>query len=1521
MKKLVFLIALFFSFYSYGQYKYKVEYEITVNPATFGSFFTLWADTTSDSFLQLGYGSAPGAASGGGPITFVGNKIVEFSQEIILLRYQLHDNIAFNLPPNITNSNIVYNNCYEYSVTPFNPPGATFTYLRVYRLNSFLEINNYSTINNQLLKCEVKTINTIPSNCTELISYALEYSIGNDDWKELLIYGANPSFTEIEISDFLGLEVGEILKLRIRYTNKPTIPIDDNEYSDMLIYNYVDCSPQLVQDPPEVVAPKCSNSDDGSIIVKFGRPLASNERMLIYVERLLSANPDTWGAVVPSDILNASDINTANNNTYTWPKVLEPGTYRLRYVSKYDSTGNIIPNPNSDELSSNFIIKAPDPVIFTHSNTNILCKGTNIGTITFETTSGGSNTGYQYSIDDGLTWQNSATFIGLAPNVAPATYNLRARDSNGCVSEITSSVAITEPPLALTVDYDILKNPSAAGVSDGEISINSNGGTGSLTYQWQKNGANYSTNQNITNLGAGVYKVTVTDANGCTASTNEQTLVEPPSLGVLFSVETIDCNGDKATITAQGQGGFIANGEDYTYLWSNGATTKTINVVAGTYSVTVKDSNDATAEDTVTLNEPEAFTILENSTPVLCNGANNGTIDLVISGGTGAYTIAWQDDTNITSANRIDLANGEYFYTITDEKGCFTNGSIFISEPLAIDIVEGTTVNPTTVGGTDGSIEVNVSEGTPPYTYQWTNSNGDPIGTNSNSISGLGDDTYTVTVRDANYALSAVNAGCQSSLDIRLAEPQPLSVTIIEDPISCFGDNDGQLTAEPIGGAVDYTYEWFKENNGNFESLNLTTKTISDLLIGNYRVIVTDNVNAQAQTDYELKQPIKISIIVATENIKCFDGNDGTIEITSEGGTAPYTYSWSDGSGIPFSTDKDVSNLHSGNYTVIISDSKGCFVEQTIELTAPNEQLSITLDQLKEPSSATATDGFINVNITGGTLDYTFKWTDDTGTEIATTKNLSNIGEGVYTLTVRDGNAGLTTDNSGCIATDNFALLAPDAIKITIKETTSILCKDMNIGELTAIVSGGFLNFGSDYKYTWNVDNNGTFESINQTEIIATDLVAGTYQIVVTDDNNIEQTATYQLLEPIAIVIDLTIGSTVSCGNGADGSINASVEGGTAPYTYSWSNGETTLTISNLGVGTYTLTVTDKNNCEFSNSIELTQPGGMTVKSTETSPACFGGNEGAISLTITGGTSPYTYSWNTGATTSDITNLIAGNYDVTITDNAGCKSILSFILENPEQLSINLGDDKELCKGQLYEIDATIEDVAANYQWTSTNGFTSLEPIVAITEAGDYTLTITNSNGCIATDSMTLTTTDEIISADFLVPTQAFVGETIVVVDVSNPVPDTIAWEFSQGTTIVSQNGDYAELKFDKEGVYTVSLTTTKGSCQETLTKEIIVQPNTNFGTEQDTDTSFIKEFKLYPNPNTGVFKIEVELQQIAAISIKIINLTSNAINNTKIGEGKKHYVLDYNINTAIGVYLVLLETPKGSQIRKIIVK
>ncbi|MEN8187727.1 MAG: SprB repeat-containing protein [Bacteroidota bacterium] len=312
-------------------------------------------------------------------------------------------------------------------------------------------------------------------------------------YKDGLSWQKIPNYSSIfplnkSIEEIFGVNYTEYFtgNLELKY-----VVLQNSSYSK--IYNPIvitDCSPSLVQDPPISIPPTCSNTDNGSFTIEFDRDLAPNETMNITLEQY-DPDFDIWNQT-GFIILNQSDIVS---QTYTWSNELEEGKYQIEYISKIDGQ-----NPSSIIQSQPFNIEAPDPVEFDYSKTDVLCKGDNNGTITFDNTIGGTESGFEYSIDNGANWQSSNTFTDLLPT----TYNLLAKDSKDCISETSASVTLTEPPEALSLSAVKVLDPSANGVSDGEISIDVYGGTGTVSYQWTKDGVDYATTQNITGFAAGL---------------------------------------------------------------------------------------------------------------------------------------------------------------------------------------------------------------------------------------------------------------------------------------------------------------------------------------------------------------------------------------------------------------------------------------------------------------------------------------------------------------------------------------------------------------------------------------------------------------------------------------------------------------------------------------------------------------------------------------------------------------------------------------------------------------------------------------------------------------------------------------------------------------------------------------------------------------------------------------------------------------------------------------------------------
>ena len=285
-----------------------------------------------------------------------------------------------------------------------------------------------------------------------------------------------------------------------------------------------------------------------------------------------------------------------------------------------------------------------------------------------------------------------------------------------------------------------------------------------------------------------------------------------------------------------------------------------------------------------------------------------------------------------------------------------------------------------------------------------------------------------------------------------------------------------------------------------------------------------------------------------------------------------------------------------------------------------------------------ASDGAIALNVSGGTLPYTYSWSNG-----ASTRNLNNLSGGTYRVIV--------TDAMGCTLSQNVTVGEPAAALSLSAVVSDELCFGDGQGAIDLSVTGGT----GPYVYSWN---NGS----STQDIVG--LESGDYQVTVTDKNGCMVSAVYTVGSPDQLAISASV-SPISCRGEGDGAVDVTVSGGVAPYTYAWNHGATTEDISGLAPGTYQLTITDANGCTSSASWQLTEPLPLTINQVTSHVSCFGANDGGVSLSVSGGTLPYSYSWNNGATTRDISNLAGGTYEVTVTDARGCEQQLQVVVQAP----------------------------------------------------------------------------------------------------------------------------------------------------------------------------------------------------------------------------------------------------------------
>ena len=531
-------------------------------------------------------------------------------------------------------------------------------------------------------------------------------------------------------------------------------------------------------------------------------------------------------------------------------------------------------------------------------------------------------------------------------------------------------------------------------------------------------------------------------------------------------------------------------------------------------------------------------------------------------------------------------------------------------------------------GGSDGSIDLTVTGGTTPYTYAWT---GTGVIAANQDQTGLAAGTYNVTVTDAE--------GCTSVESVTITEPTVLETSTTQSNVSCNGGSDGSIDLTVTGGTTPYTYAW------TGTGVIAANQDQTGLAAGTYNVTVTDAEGCTSVESVTITEPAVLETSTTQSNVSCNGGSDGSIDLTVTGGTTPYTYAWT-GTGV-IAANQDQTGLAAGTYNVTVTDAEGCTSVESVTITEPAVLETSTTQS--NVSCNGGSDGSIDLTVTGGTTPYTYAWTG-TGV-IAANQDQTGLAAGTYNVTV--------TDAEGCTSVESVTITEP-AVLETSTTQSNVSCNGGSDGSIDLTVTGGT----TPYTYAWT--GTGVIAA-NQDQ---TGLAAGTYNVTVTDAEGCTSVESVTITEP-AVLETSTTQSNVSCNGGSDGSIDLTVTGGTTPYTYAWTG--TGVIAANqdqtgLAAGTYNVTVTDAEGCTSVESVTITEPAVLETSTTQSNVSCNGGSDGSIDLTVTGGTTPYTYAWTgTGviAANQDQTGLAAGTYNVTVTDAEGCTSVESVTITEP----------------------------------------------------------------------------------------------------------------------------------------------------------------------------------------------------------------------------------------------------------------
>ena len=582
---------------------------------------------------------------------------------------------------------------------------------------------------------------------------------------------------------------------------------------------------------------------------------------------------------------------------------------------------------------------------------------------------------------------------------------------------------------------------------------------------------------------------------------------------------------------------------------------------------------------------------------------------------------------------------------------------------------------------------MSVSGGVMPYSYSWDS------GQNSQDLNNLPAGTYQVYVTDSNQ--------CQDSLTITLTQPAaPLQVTAITQNISCFGGNDGSLDVTISGGTVPYSFNW---------SNAALTQDQQNLYAGIYQLNITDNKGCTTLGNYNLTQPLQplITQMSMTEPL-CNGDSNGTATVMASGGTAPYTYLWES-----LQTTPTITGIPIGTYIVEVTDAKGCKTQDTIVVTQPNP-LIVNADSTWVSCWGLA-DGGVQSTIQGGVGPYIYNWSPIN----ITTPNVTNLTAGVYTVTV--------TDFFNCQAQATTQILQPDSLYATFV-TTNILCNGFSTGAIDASIFGGT----APYFY---------FCPTLLPSADLTNLLSGIYSYSVIDNNGCSKQYSLTLTQPSPVSITAQM-TPVNCFAGSDGALNITTSGGVGPYTYLWSNGQTTEDVDSLSAGSYSVQVTNANNCVSTFNFAVTQPQQpLTLSLTQVNVSCFGNSTGSINLSVSGGTPIYSYQWNSGQGTQDIVSIDTGFYQVIVTDANDCVDSISTVITQPAApISTTETHVNILCFGaSTGSIDITAiggtPSVLNGYTYDWSNNQTTQD--IQTLPAGTYEVVVTDSLQC--TDTLDLT--------------------------------------------------------------------------------------------------------------------------------------------------------------------------------------
>lgn len=1220
-------------------------------------------------------------------------------------------------------------------------------------------------------------------------------------------------------------------------------------YDRCTISDDLDEPPVLSFDPPLTVNPTCPDVCDGQA---FSFPIGGTSPLSVFwtvsgettpnpVSLCVGDNPvvitDVNGCTISDTVLIVEPAQIIANPTITPPTCTGdcdavilvnpaggnggPFTFLWSPVPLSGATSNpgdgfcagvvnlTLTDVDGCSIDTSITIINPPPLIVTVDGIiDASCNGSCDGQANANPTGGVPP--YAYEWFDNGTGLSTGITDQLATGLCAGTYFVTVTDALGCI--VSSAVITIDEPSPITLSTNVY-SVSCFGICDGAAAVDAAGGTPPYLYSWTTfpGGIGIGASDSISGLCPGEYQIIVTDDNGCSSLPDVVEVLEPSEISV--SVVGVDpscydlCDGTAIATPSGGTPG-------YTYSWApapgaGGATPTPSNMCAGLYTVTVTDINGCTGTGTLTLTSPPEYDISSIVTNLACFGDTDGAIDItVISGGSGlGYTYTWSPAPPFGAGtpNVSGLTSGIWTVTISDSEACDTTLSFTITSPPEL-ILDASVISDVLCNGDcDGSADVSITGGTPPYAILWD----DPLAQSTAVASGLCAGDYTVTVTDFN--------GCIETETITIDEPADFDLTLSQTAILCFGDCDATATVTVnSGGVAPYVILWD-------DPLAQTTFTAIGLCAGTYTATVTDNNLCDTIITFTITEPVELTVTPTAISSSCFGTCTGSAFVVVGGGVPPYSFEWFDAAtDLPLGVNNDsIFDLCAGDYYCIVTDNNGCST-QSSDVTI-TELPEIIADIISTTDATCALcDGTAEISITGGTGVYTIDWVPDPlvgdGTE-----SVTGLCSGAYTVNI--------IDDAGC--TETLIVAIDDiALEVLDLDSVNVTC----FGDCDGQAIANFISLDPPYILEWFDNLTGLTTGIFGSP--ATGLCAGEYLAVLTNASGCITTEIITVNEPPEILGTITP-TDITCAGLCDGTASVVVSGGVPPYSYDWGiplpgGGEGTPNAVGLCAGPWEVVVTDDGGCSITFPTTIDEPTSVIIAAeSSTGASCFGDSDGTASVIVFGGTAPYSYEWidcstglPIGQTGPLATGLSPGDYQCVVTDANGCEVTSTCLpIDEPASITAIITSENVTCYG---ECDGLIYAVPGGgvapffFQWLDEFGVAilgqtndSLENVCS----GTYNLQISDLNGCVqifgpidmtspASPWVVLTSQTNISCAGDCDGTA-----TVVVLDGNNP-PYTFSWDdpFSQVTPTAS---------FLCEGIWTVTISDA-GVCDTSISFTIV---------------------------------------------------------------------------------------------------